>query len=84
MQLTPKLARHPPARDVPRPRAQQRWIHSTCSRKKLARALADPTITAIETDIVAGKPQAAGAAARHATAVASATVRAHSHDVWNL
>ena len=42
MQLTPKLARHPPARDVPRPRAQQRWIHSTCSRKKLARALADP------------------------------------------
>ena len=63
MQLTPKLARHPPARDVPRPRAQQRWIHSTCSRKKLARALADPTITAIETDIVAGKPAAAAPAA---------------------
>ena len=36
------------------PQAQQRWIHSCCSQDKLAQALADPTITAIETDIVAG------------------------------
>jgi len=31
------------------------WAHSTCSQKALREALDDPTITAIETDVVMGK-----------------------------
>ena len=38
-----------------RPRAQQRWVHSCCSRAQLAAALTDPDITAIEADILMGK-----------------------------
>jgi len=37
---------------TPRPRAQQRWVHSCCSFSKLKRALADPDVTAIEADIM--------------------------------
>ena len=37
---------------TPRPRAQQRWVHSCCSQEKLTRALSDPDVTAIEADIM--------------------------------
>ena len=38
-----------------RPRAQQRWVHSCCSLDKLAHALTDPDVTAIEADIRMGR-----------------------------
>lgn len=37
---------------VARPAAQQKWAHSCCSKAKLQAALRDPTITAIEADIM--------------------------------
>ena len=60
--LTPaKAPRHaevgPPY--TPRPKAQQRWVHSCCSVAKLKRALADPDVTAIEADIMAATDELA-------------------------
>lgn len=39
---------------TPRPRPQQIWVHSCCSKDKLERALSDPNVTAIEADIMMG------------------------------
>lgn len=56
---------------TPRPKAQQRWVHSCCSIAKLKRALDDPDVTAIEADIMAASEavaavlrQAGGAGAK--------------------
>jgi hypothetical protein len=63
---TPAAMKHAPGTEealnpvgppfTPRPRAQQRWVHSCCSAAKLERALADTDISAIEADIMMGPP----------------------------
>jgi len=50
----------PSPRRLFRPRAQQRWVHSCCSLEKLRRALNDPDITAIESDILMSRGGALG------------------------
>jgi len=37
---------------TPRPRPQQKWVHSCCSVSKLEAALRDPDVSAIEADIM--------------------------------
>jgi hypothetical protein len=51
---------------VPRPRPQQRWVHSCCTIAKLERALGNPDCSAIETDIMMGwAPQPDGGGGSH-------------------
>jgi len=52
----------PSSKVVPRPVANQTWVHSCCSRAKLQAALADPTISAIEADIMMPAPSSSGRA----------------------
>lgn len=48
---------------IPRPPVNQQWAHSCCSRAKLQTALIDPSITAIEADIMMPSASAADSTA---------------------
>mmetsp|Transcript_13725 Transcript_13725/g.35311 ORF Transcript_13725/g.35311 Transcript_13725/m.35311 type:complete len:380 (-) Transcript_13725:486-1625(-) len=76
MPPAPACADHGPPY-TPRPRAQQRWVHSCCSIAKLQTALANPDITAIEADIMVGTAEQDEALRRKSDRVGPLPVMAH-------
>ena len=62
---------------TPRPRAQQRWVHSCCSIAKLDQALANSDITAIEADIMVASEMQAAALRRDDEMTGDLPIMAH-------